>query len=142
MIRTSTVFRFALLALALIMMSRLQGGVVEPENKYGACDNPTNVPEKKCQGVPGNCYGVELNHCSSYATNCPGGGVATQSGKPTQFKLYGNCDGAGGTSDECPKCAFFYCAKAKLWAALACPDGDEPACIVAVGLANSCDPPP
>lgn len=116
------------------------GGVIEPSNKYGTCENPTDVDTKKCEGQTGNCYNVELNVCAAYATNCPGGGVATQSGKPIMYKQYGTCTGAGSTSDKCPQCAYFYCGQAKLWAQAGCPADVNPACTVAVGRANVCDP--
>jgi hypothetical protein len=116
------------------------GGVVENQNKYGMCDDPKDVDDKKCAGQSGNCYNVALNKCASYATNCPGGGVATKSGKPIQFKQYGTCTGEGMTGDKCPKCAFFYCALAKLWRAPGCPGDVAAACTVAVGRANVCDP--
>jgi hypothetical protein len=68
---------FGLLMVSWVVFAALAcpsiGGVVEGLDKYGTCENPTDVDNKTCEGQSGNCYNVELNVCSSYASNCPGG---------------------------------------------------------------------
>ena len=131
----------AALGLSLFCSVPLIGALIEPTNKYGDCDGAVAQPSEKCNGQQGNCYGPPLGQCYNYGSlTCPGnGGANTRSGKQTQSKQYGLC-GSGTSTDSCNKCAWFYCAQANLWAAANCPKDVAPACAVAVGRANSCNP--